>query len=204
MDFADQQFQISGQHLARAADITLASANDFLDLNDPGLGFDLGPNDGIGSQDFDLGIDFGDGPEAGRAGEGDETMSVEVGRDAAAMGSPRLSIDSNVLGKNYQDDILSHRSREGSVNPFGDFDMGNDDLGQLDLGLSFDMDNNLGEPGETGGETVEGGAEGRSPSRACSFFRLFPLRFISYNFSFTPLYASAPWRRRRAERNTTT
>lgn len=98
--------------------------------------FALGPSDGIGSQDFlDLGLNFGDA---------DETMSVEVGRDAAPMRGPRESLDSHLLGRGLDDfDMLSNsvRSREASEHPFApDVDMGFGlDAGdmEIDLGLDF-------------------------------------------------------------------
>ncbi|KAI5116755.1 hypothetical protein M0805_008368 [Coniferiporia weirii] len=173
-DFEDRPHQQGGQHVARMADITLASANDLqYDFEDAGFGFDLGPGDGIGSQDLemDLGIDFGDGPtgeELERTSLEDETMSVEVGRDAAAMRSPRASLDSHLLGKGTPDlDALSMRSREASEHPFGaDMDFGNDLAGMdIDLGLDFgdgvEVDNTLG-------DTALGGLSARSPSRASS------------------------------------
>jgi len=143
------------------ADITLTAADDFnLDLDDPGYGFDLGPSDGIGSHDYedvDLGLDFGDGLE-----------SVEMGRDGPASHARRESMDSNLLGKgdvNGDLDMMSHKSREGSENPFGaemnmDLDFG-PDLGGMDIDLGLDFG------GQTPGQT-------RSPSRACElYFRIY-------------------------------
>lgn len=136
------------------ADITLAAADDFnLDLDDPGYGFDLGPSDGIGSQDYedvDLGLDFGDGFE-----------SVELGRDGPMSHGRRDSVDSHLLGKgglNGDLDRMSNKSREASENPFGaemnmDLDFG-PDLGGMDIDLGLDFG------GKTPGQT-------RSPSRAC-------------------------------------
>ncbi|KAL5485109.1 MCD1 [Sanghuangporus weigelae] len=166
-DFEDRPRPQAGQHIARTADITLASANDFqFELDDHGLEFDLGPGDGIGSQDVDLGIDFGDGP-ADQTRPEDETMSVEFGRDAGAMRSPRESLDSHLLGKGAQDiDVLSTRSREASFGAGMDFDFGAD-LGGMDVDLGLDFgegtgaDTTLGEPGL--GEVAR-----RSPSRASS------------------------------------
>ncbi|KAI6094464.1 Rec8 like protein-domain-containing protein [Pisolithus croceorrhizus] len=68
IDFEDRIAEPQGHHVSREADITLQTADEFqLDLDNPGYGFDLGPSDGVGSQDFgelDLGLDFGDGPVA--------------------------------------------------------------------------------------------------------------------------------------------
>ncbi|KAI6017077.1 Rec8 like protein-domain-containing protein [Pisolithus marmoratus] len=61
-----------------------------LDLDNPGYRFDLGPSDGVGSQDFgelDLGRDFGDGPVSVVNG------IVEVGRDAPIPWSARESLE---------------------------------------------------------------------------------------------------------------
>lgn len=146
----------------------MASANDFqFELDDHGFGFDLGPGDGIGSQDLDvdLGIDFGDGP-ADHTRPEDETMSVEVGRDAAAMRSPRESLDSHLLGKGAQDmDVLSARSREASLGV--DLDFGGD-LGGMDFDLGLDFGDGTGAD-TTLGEAALGEAARRSPSRACKF-----------------------------------
>ncbi|KZS88044.1 hypothetical protein SISNIDRAFT_433205 [Sistotremastrum niveocremeum HHB9708] len=75
IDFEDRPPQPSGQHIARMADITLATNNDIqFDLDDSGFGFDMGPLDDAGLQDFDLGLDF--------EGGNDHDFSVEQGRDA--------------------------------------------------------------------------------------------------------------------------
>lgn len=162
VDFEDRPLQPQGQHVARMADITLATADDFqFDLDDPG--FDLGPSDGIGSQDYgdiDLGLDFGDGPASIN---GNDDMSVEVGRDAPA---PRQSIDSHLLAENGMEldmDLLSHRSksRDLSEHPFGpdvDMDFG-PDFGGMDLGIDFG-DHPPSDREKTPGQT-------RESSRAC-------------------------------------
>lgn len=151
LDFEDRP-QAQGQHVARAADITLHTGNDLnFDLDEPSYGFDL-EADGIASQDFDLGIDFGDGKQ-------DEDMSVEVGRDAPDRS--RLSVDSHLLGDGaaLDLDVLSRMSREPSEHgPAGDMDLGFGDLvGDMDLGLDF---------GPSEGEKTPGQA--RTPSRASS------------------------------------
>lgn len=147
MDF-EPRVAASGQHIARSADITLATADEFqFDFDAPDYGFDLGPSDGIGSQDFeelDLGLDFGDGPAASapeqvRAisedADADDTMEVEVGRDAHFVRPIRESLGSHLLGERRDDlELLSHRSREGShLDDFGP------DIGdmEIDLGLDF-------------------------------------------------------------------
>ncbi|KAI0769746.1 Rec8 like protein-domain-containing protein [Trametes elegans] len=148
-DFESRDVQPGGQHIARAADITLGTADLQFDLEDPGYGFDLGPSDGIGSQDydFDLNLDFGDGPAAADHATPrsvDDEMSVEVGRDAAAPRAFRESLDSHMIGAHGAEgdfDLLSVRSRAQSENPFAaDVDMGfGPDVGgmDVDLGISF-------------------------------------------------------------------
>ncbi|KAL6305234.1 Rec8 like protein-domain-containing protein [Sparassis latifolia] len=152
MDYEDRPVQPGGQHIARVADITLATADDFqFDFDEPGYGFDLGPSDGIGSQDFevDLGLDFGDGPVSvqGTRAE-DDSMSVEVGRDAAPPRAMRESLDSHLLGRRGVDedvDMLSNKSREPSAHPF-DADMNLDfgpDIGGMDLDLGINFGDNV-------------------------------------------------------------
>lgn len=170
MDFEERPLQPGGQHIARMADITLATADDFqFDLDDPGYGFDLGPSDGIGSQDYelDLGLDFGDGPVSVHDNVSrveDDSMSVEVGRDAALPRGARESLDSHLLGRQGIDldlDLLSNKSREPSEHPFGadmDLDFG-PDIGGMDLDLGLDFgDKPLSEHAPTPRLT---------PSRAC-------------------------------------
>lgn len=142
-------------------------------MDDPGYGFDLGPSDGIGSQDFgelDLGLDFGDGPVTTRDEASVVDESVEVGRDAPTPRSAHESLDSAMIGRrgrvaDKDIDVFSYRSREASEHPFGaemDIDMpfGPDVAGaDLDLGLDFG-DGPPPEREKTPGQT-------RSPSRMC-------------------------------------
>lgn len=157
------------------------------DFDEAGYG-DLGPTDGIGSQDYDvdLGLDFGDGPLSehdtasiegrGRDADVDDNSSVEVGRDAHAPRAPRESIDSHLLGPGGEADLdlISHRSRQVSEDPFGadmamDIDFGPDLGVDVDLGLTFD-DQPLSEGQKTPGQT-------RSLSRACELFQISLLPF---------------------------
>ncbi|CDO75674.1 hypothetical protein BN946_scf184941.g27 [Trametes cinnabarina] len=164
-DFESRDVRPGGQHIARAADITLGTADLQFDLDDAGYGFDLGPSDGIGSQDFDidLNLDFGDGPAAAATPRSeDDEMSVEVGRDAAAPRAFRESIDSHMIGAHGAEgdfDILSVRSRAQSENPFAaDVDIGfGPDVGgmDVDLGISFDD------------EPLNAPTPHLTPSRAC-------------------------------------
>lgn len=167
IDFEDRIAEPQGHHVARQADITLQMAEDFqFDLDDPGYGFDLGPSDGIGSQDFgelDLGLDFGDGP-AGAA-----EASVEVGRRATTPHSTRESLDSRMMGHGTEKDadIFSHPSRAPSEHPFhADMDVDvpfGPDIGAMDIDLGVDFgDVPPSERERTPGQT-------RSLSRVCKY-----------------------------------
>ena len=169
MDLDDRALQTTGQHQARVDDITLRTADDFqrFDAIDA---FDLGPADGIGSQDFndlDLGINWGDEPQLSSEREdNDERMSIDgsigVGRDAASRAE---SVGSHLFGGKHTLDIdlMSHMSgsRAPSEHPFGadmDVDMAGVDLGDFGIGFDEPM---IVEPVE---KTPE---ETRSLSRAC-------------------------------------
>ncbi|KAF7428360.1 sister chromatid cohesion protein 1 [Pleurotus ostreatus] len=169
IDFEDRPLQNHRQHEARMADITLTAMDDFqLNAGDFDA-FDLGPSDGIGSQDFgeiDLGLDWGDGTgDANGSGgqerqDSDDQMSIGVGRDAPGETE---SVASHLMGRNGMDlDILSNRSRSRapSEHPFGadmnidmDFpDFGGVDLGDLGIGFE-DHHLDLGEREKTPGQT---------------------------------------------------
>ncbi|CAA7259293.1 unnamed protein product [Cyclocybe aegerita] len=147
MDFEDRPLQRQGHHQAHVDDITLRTADDFqFGENDP---FDIGPSDGIGSQDFndlDLGINWDDeGARASEPNAKSDMMSVDgsvgVGRDAQI----RDSIGPDFLGGDPfggDFDAFSHRSksRDPSEQPFGDA-MDIDPLPEVDLGdlgIGFD------------------------------------------------------------------
>ncbi|KAJ7287591.1 Rec8 like protein-domain-containing protein [Mycena rebaudengoi] len=131
-NFEDRPVPQQDNHQANVDDITLRTADTFhnFDVNDP---FDIGPSDGIGSQELeDLGLTFGD-----------DLMSVDgsvgVGRDAGVMDE---DLDAQFRRNGDMDmDIFSNRSksRGASEHPFGagmDIDM--PDLGMnLDLGIGF-------------------------------------------------------------------
>lgn len=146
----DQDFQyrptpLQGQHIARRADVTLAAFDDFQMEYAGYYDLDLGPDDGIGSQDYALPLDFGPQPGAEEPAEGfqapgpeDEPMSVEVGREAPPPRAPRESLDSRLLGRGRDDlDILSAVSRAVSEQP-DDFGLGAGDM--TIEGLTFDDD----------------------------------------------------------------
>ena len=160
----------------------MATADDIqFDLDDPGYGFDFGPSEGIGSQDFelDLGLDIGDGPsgepDLQRAPE-DETLSVEVGRDVMTPFSERASVASHLLANHLDKDLdlLSNKSREPSEHGFGP-DMGfGPDLGGADIDLGLDLgDATMDVTMDAGMDLPIGenglGAMDRSPSRACKY-----------------------------------
>lgn len=174
---------MAGQHQARVDDITLRAADDFhrFDATDT---FDIGPADGIGSQDFndlDLGINWGDEPlTSSEKNENDEQMSVDgsigIGRDAPSHAE---SVGSHLLGGKHTLDIdlLSHLSgsRAPSEHPFGgdmDVDMAGVDLGDFGIGFDEPM---VAEPAEkTPGET-------RSLSRACKLCRRIAFLYLLMN-----------------------
>lgn len=173
MDFEDRPLQPHGHHQAHIDDITLRTVNDFqdFDLDDP---FDIGPSDGIGSQDFndvDLGLNWDSEPVNTNGTPRDDEMSVDesvgVGRDAPGR---RDSIHSHLLGRNGMDidiDVLSNRSktRDPSEHPFDvDVDMGFPDLAGMDLGdfgIGFDDLPQEKTPGQT-----------RASSRDCESHKL--------------------------------
>ena len=184
----DQDFQyrptpLQGQHIARRADVTLAAFDDFQMDYAGYYDLDLGPDDGIGSQDYALPLDFGPQPEAEEPVEGseapgpeDETMSVEVGREAAPPRAPRESLDSRLLGRGREDlDGLSAVSRAVSEQPFDDFGLGAGDL--TIEGLTFD---DVALPVISDRERTPG-----QTTRACEFHSSY-----FYDMPFTHLPAS--------------
>lgn len=197
MDFEERPVQRQGHHQAHIDDITLRTADDFHNFGeaDP---FDIGPSDGIGSQDFndlDLGIDWDD--EAQNEGRHDQSNhmsaheSVGVGRDAFI---DHESIDIDAFGRPdfAKDDLFSHmsKSREPSQQPFDngmnmdvdtfpDLDLG--DIGDFgELGIGFDdvpVPQNEPTPGQT-----------RESSRECTLQTvLFTFGCLfKHCFSITP------------------
>ncbi|KAF8993721.1 Rec8 like protein-domain-containing protein [Cyathus striatus] len=170
MDFEDRPLQPQGHHQAHIDDITLRTADDFqhFDLNDP---FDIGPTDGIGSQDLDLGINWDEhsDKDAFSRGRNLDEMSVDgsvgVARDAASRRDSIASIfrDQEQAGMDI-DDVSNHsKSRELSETFAGDMNMDFPDLEGMDLGewgVGFE------DPGLQIGEKTP--RQTRSPSRASS------------------------------------
>lgn len=72
-------------------------------------------------------------------------MEMEYGRDAAPPRHPRESLDSHLMGRGGAEemdvDAPSYRSREPSMHPFGDDDLGlgtgGIDLGELSIGFDI-------------------------------------------------------------------
>lgn len=124
----------------------------------------MGPSDGIGSEDYELGLTFGDEATTPRVPSEADDLSVEVGRDAAPPRAARESLDLHLLGQGVEElELLSHHSRAPSENPFADdlgFGFGPED--GLNIDLDLDMDDH---PLSEGGKTPE---QTRSPSRFCA------------------------------------
>ncbi|KAF8210172.1 Rec8 like protein-domain-containing protein [Mycena galopus ATCC 62051] len=139
-EYEDRPLPKQGHHQAHVDDITLRTATDTFqnyDLNDP---FDIGPADGIGSQDFlDLGLDWGDGEKPSENDAMSVDGSVGVGRDLPVVDE---NFDDQFMRNGNGDmdlDIFSQhsKSREASEHPFnGDMD--------IDLGIDFG-DTNIGD-----------------------------------------------------------
>ncbi|KAI0312344.1 Rec8 like protein-domain-containing protein [Amylostereum chailletii] len=170
IDFHDRVILPQGHHVARQADITLATADELnFNFDDALSSFDLGPSDAIGSQDYelDLGLDFGPGTipaSSERAqSEDDDMSSIGVGRDAPASRNVRQSLGSAIIGRreDVEMETYEQRSREASFAPGLDF--GFDDAGsmQIDLGIGFGE-----EPPVSDGEKTP--SQTRSQSRASS------------------------------------
>ncbi|KAI9510936.1 Rec8 like protein-domain-containing protein [Russula earlei] len=174
IDFEDREIQPQGHHMARQADITLTTADDLqYGVDDSGYGFDLGPSDGIGSQDYevDLGLTFGDEPVTPHERSEIDDMSVEVGRDAAPPRAPRESLESHLLKQTGDElEILSHHSRAPSEPAFSHdmhFGFGPEE------GMNIDLDLDFGDrPISEGAKTPE---QTRSPSRASSVLSEVPV-----------------------------
>jgi cohesin complex subunit SCC1 len=184
MDFEERPVREQGHHQAHIEDITLPSANNFDQFGaiDP---FDIGPSDGIGSQDFadlDLGINWGAEPV-----QNSDAMSVDgsvgVGRDAPSVHEsfdlPHLN---GIALKGDKADLQSIRSysRDPSEQPLlPPMDMDFPDFGGMDLGdLGIGFDNPVEEP--------EAEKDKAPSSRACASLRNSRYRRPSYS-SFSSL-----------------
>ena len=170
MDFEDRPLQRQGHHQAHVDDITLRTADDF--QLGVGHAFEIGPSDGIGSQDFndlDLGIDW-DGEPKNDVNDKSDLMSVDgsvgVGRDAYIG---RDSLEPGFLqghGYGADLDVFSHKSKSKDVSeaPFDipmDIDIPGLGVDLTDFGVGFgDL------PPLEDGEKTPGAT--RSMSRACA------------------------------------
>lgn len=168
MDFEDRPIQRQGHHQAHVDEITLQTADDF--QYGVGGAFDIGPSDGIGSNDFndfDLGIDW-EGDPKHQSDQMSVGESIGVGREApVGLDSldPDVAFGDHIFAHNM--DALSHRSksRELSVHPF---DHPMDDLPEAsgfdlsDIGIGFGDVPFLEEP--------EKGLGQAHPSRACESY----------------------------------
>ncbi|KAJ6499359.1 Rec8 like protein-domain-containing protein [Mycena sanguinolenta] len=137
-DYEDRPLPRQGLHQANVDDITLRTAADTFqnyDLNDP---FDIGPSDGIGSQDL-LGLDLGLDIDGDKTNEDEMSVdgSVGVGRDLPVLDE---NFDHIMRNGDLDLDLLSHhsKSREGSEHPFN----AEMDIDMVDIDLGIDMDPN--------------------------------------------------------------
>ncbi|KAL0570511.1 sister chromatid cohesion protein 1 [Marasmius crinis-equi] len=173
-EFEERQLNNLGHHQAHVDAITLPPTDNFEPLAYDN-NFDIGPSDGIGSQDFeiDLGLDFGDGPIQ-QDEENQDSMSVDgsvgVGRDADPF---RDSIGAQFEeGAGMDLDLVSNRSksRDPSEHGFGadmDIDIPLEGVDLGDFGVGFDdipMEPLPDLPAD--GERTPG--QTRSPSRGSS------------------------------------
>ncbi|KAG8814902.1 sister chromatid cohesion protein 1 [Serendipita sp. 399] len=141
-----------GKHLAREADINLPMQEDFMMNLDGGAEWNLDLEDG-GFGELDL--NFGE-PTLNDLDE--DSMAIEIPRDAVQARSARESLASAIRGKAdiTEADIFSRDSGD-----FADTDMNLGDMG--DLALDFgDVMGNLGD--DAGGDQSEATSRPSSPS----------------------------------------
>ncbi|PFH47335.1 hypothetical protein AMATHDRAFT_67921 [Amanita thiersii Skay4041] len=142
VDFEYQALSLDerhGHHQAHIDDITLRTADDLqhMDLNDP---FDVGPSDGIGSQDFpdvDLGIDWGNEHH-----ETEDNISFDGSLGVARDALPReASVDLEFKAREALDleTVLAEKSLDSPRN------LNHGDIMELDLPTFEGVD--LGELG---------------------------------------------------------
>jgi cohesin complex subunit SCC1 len=154
VDFEDRPLQNQRQHQAHVDDITLRTADDFqLGVGDA---FNIGPSDGIGSQDFndlDLGIDW-DGEPNNSANGNEDLMSVGgsvgVGRDAQIGRDSLGPLSAHVYGSEGDFDAISRRSKSREVSvPLDmamDIDLPDLSVDLAELGVGFDEILSIGIP----------------------------------------------------------
>jgi len=171
LDFEERPARQHGHHQAHVEDITLPSGNNFDQFGaiDP---FDIGPSDGIGSNDFadlDLGINWGEEQQ-----QTSDAMSVDgsvgVGRDAVSIHGDIDMAHLNGMQKELDMQSIRSRTRELSEQPFLDpLDQDFPDFGGMDLG---DLGINFDKPLED--EDLELPPAKDPSSRACSSLSVTP------------------------------
>ena len=174
--------QTGGRHLAREADINLPAHDDFVMTLDAGDGFGLDID--VGGDFGDLGITFGgDEPEMARGMDLDmneDSLAVELGRDAMDHRSTQESVISALRGGADLDQLSVH-SKEPPESRFDDLGM-NLDFGEaaMDLGIDFG-----------GGDFGAASEPEKTPgiSRACTCFNLEVSLYAQAGFPASPLTA---------------
>ncbi|KIM30395.1 hypothetical protein M408DRAFT_328009 [Serendipita vermifera MAFF 305830] len=129
-----------GRHLAREADINLPMQEDFLMSIDGGGDWNLDMDGGFGDLDLNFGeLDTNELEE--------DSMAVEVARDAAPARSTRESLASALQVRTNDADLdgVSMRTREGG--DFGDMDL---DIGEVAADLNLDFGDFMGDGGDFG------------------------------------------------------
>jgi len=186
LDFQIRPLENQSRYQANIDDITLPMIDGFQQFGD------IGPSDGLGSQDFeggdlDLELDFGNEQQGeGRDDAMSLTGSVGVGRDAAPS---RMSVDSYILGGDKDEDFFSQRgqSRGLSEQPNGmDMQVDADPFGEIDLGdigIGFGDQDQM----DVDGNKTPGLSRACKPRSLSSSTRDLPLRSLaSYRRSSHP------------------
>ncbi|KAG8823005.1 sister chromatid cohesion protein 1 [Serendipita sp. 401] len=142
-----------GKHLAREADINLPMQEDFL-MNIDGGEWNLDLEEGGFG---DLGVNFG---ETTMNDLEEDSMAIEVLRDAAPTRSTRESLASAIKGQIDSTELDLFGTNEREAGDFADTDM---NIGDMDLALDFgDLMGNVGD--QTLGDQSEVISRPSSPS----------------------------------------
>lgn len=165
----------SGQHMARMADITLNGGNDFAFQMDDPYADPFVFEEGLDSQIIDLNLDGMDVDQ--EANKEDDSMSVEVGRDAGNV--------SNSIERSYGD------AGAGEPGGWGDNNIGND-LGDFN-NFEFDVPEgglfDLDAPVEQVPDLVGGAApQEKAQSPACKYFMLLLASRADCRISLSPQF----------------
>jgi len=156
----DTTRKTGGRHLAREADINLPMQEDFLMTIDGGGDWNFDMDGGFG----DLDLNFG---EVDNNELEEDSMAVEMARDAAPTRSTRESLASALRVRTDNAELDGLSTREGG--DFGDMEM---DVGEVaDLNLDFgDYD---GFPvGDPFGDRPDGGSARCQSRHFCSLSSL--------------------------------